>query len=126
MNLEDSNTNDHALRYLDAVHVDGPLAEFASLDLLGPNEEKLGSVEGVLVNPQKRRAEYLVIARRKGIRRRRYVLPMSEIRVDADRHALSLESSDAADALSEFDASQYPEFSDEDVITAMFASQPAA
>jgi hypothetical protein len=47
---------------------------------------------------------------------------MDEIRVDSDRHALAVTDPDTFDRLDEFKADQFPEFSDDDLIAAMFSS----
>ena len=124
MKRSSPSTVDAELRYLDAAHVEGPLPQFQSVELLDANDEKIGRVDGIIVDPRKRRAEYLVVARANG--RRRYLLPMEQIRVDAERHALAVEDAEPIDQLDEFDSEQFPRFSDDDLITALFPSHRAA
>lgn len=116
---------DCELRYLDAAHVDGPLPQFAGVDLLGTDHETIGRVDGILVNPRRRHADFLVVARQNGLRRRRYLLPVSEICVEQGG-SLALASPRAMEDLDEFDPAEFPAFSDEDLIAALFSDHEAA
>src|SRR6185436_14342555 len=115
-------TADSNLRYLDANHVEAPLAEFGAADILDYQGEKIGSIDGVLVDPGQRKAVYLVI-RRGRVKARRELLPIADLRVEPSGRALRLQSETAP--LEKFDARRYPAFSDDDLITAMFANRAA-
>jgi hypothetical protein len=112
------------LRYVEATQVEHPSGTLAGLSLCTQEDEKLGSVNGVLVEPASRRIRYFVVERPKTLRRRHYLLA-------ADMPA-SIEAGDGklrvmahVEDLERFDSRSVRTFSDDDLITAMFA-HPAA
>jgi hypothetical protein len=112
------------LRYLDADHVNHPSGTFAGVTLWSEEDEKLGTIVGVLVEPSTRRVQYFVIERRSALRPRRYLLPVDSLPVlSACDRKLVVRAK--ADDLHRFDGRLVEPFSDEDAITAMFA-RPAA
>ena len=112
------------LRYLDADHVNHPSGTFAGVTLWSEEDEKLGTIAGVLVEPSTRRVQYFVIERRSALRPRRYLLPVDSLPVlSACDRKLVVQAK--ADDLQRFDGRLVEPFSDEDAITAMFA-RPAA
>jgi hypothetical protein len=115
-------TCDPNLRYLDADHVEAPLTEFGAADILDCQGQKMGSIDGVLVDPGQRKAVYLVI-RRGRIGAHRELLPIADLHIEANGRALRLQSETAP--LERFDPRRYPTFSDDDLLTAMFASRAA-
>ena len=114
-------TSDSRLRYLQADHVEAPLREFSAAEVLDAGGQNLGSIDGVLVDPAQRKAVYLVI-RRNGLLRRRELLPLADLHVEPARDALRLTS---PAQLEQFDPRQYPDFSDDDLVTALFADVAA-
>ena len=123
-----ADTNDHAsetrFRYLDAERIEGPFAAFRGLEVLDAGRHKVGSVTGVLVDPAERHVSYLVVQRKGLFRSRRYLLPLTDIRVDAGRAALVLEDETKL-PLGKFEPQRYPAFSDDDLLTALFANRAA-
>ena len=112
------------LRYLDANCVKHPSGTFAGVTVCGPDDENLGAISGVLVEPASRRVRYFVVERRGALLRRRYMLAADTPAVlEADHQTLRIISN--VDDLERFDARQVERFSEEDAITAMF-SHPAA
>jgi len=113
-----------ALRYLDADHVQHPSGTFAGVTVLSQDDQKLGAISGVLVEPASRRIRYFVVERRGALLPRRYMLAADTPAVleagDRKLRILSL-----VDDLERFDARLVERFSEEDAITAMFA-HPAA
>jgi sporulation protein YlmC with PRC-barrel domain len=114
--------SDH-LRYLDADHVETPLPEFAAAEVVDRGGRKLGSVDGVVVDPSRRKAVYLVIRRGGLLGSRRELLPLEDIRVEAAGRVLRVDSD--AITLEGFEARRYPAFSDDDLLTVMFADRAA-
>ena len=112
------------LRYLDADHVNHPSGTFAGVALWSEDDQKLGTISGVLVEPASRRVQYFVIERRTALRPRRYLLPVDSLPVlrAGDR---KLVVSAKVEDLQRFDLRLVEPFSDEDAIVAMFA-RPAA
>ena len=99
------------LRYLDADHVSHPSGTFAGVTLWSEEDEKLGVISGVLVEPSTRRAQYFVIERRSVLRPRRYLLPVDSLPVfDADDRKLRVHA--RPDDLQRYDGRLVEPFSD--------------
>ena len=65
--------------------------------------------------------DYLVVDRGRFFQKR-CLIPMPAARIDAQHHALSIDIDDAdSQAWEQFDPVTFPRFSDDDLITAMFA-----
>jgi hypothetical protein len=112
-----------ALRYLDADHVEHPSGTFAGVTVYSQDDQKLGSISGVLVEPTSRRIRYFVV-QRSGLLPRHYMLAADTPAVlEANDRTLRILSN--MDDLERFDAQRVEPFSEEDAITAMF-SHPAA
>ena len=113
------------LRYLDADQVEHPSGTFAGVKVCSSDDEPLGAISGVLVEPASRRVRYFVVERGVALfPRRRYMLAADTPAVlEANDQKLRILSN--VDDLERFDARQVERFSEEDAITAMF-SQPAA
>ncbi len=122
--ITELNGTTETLRYLDADQVKHPAGTFAGLMLCSQDDEKLGAIAGMLVEPSTRRLRYFVVERSSVLKNRRYVLPADSspvLRAD-DRKLCVLAN---ADDLERFDARLVERFSDDDAITAIFA-EPAA
>jgi hypothetical protein len=112
------------LRYLDADHVKHPSGTLAGVTVCSSDDQALGAISGVLVEPASRRVRYFVVERRVALLPRRYVLAADTPAVlEADDQKLRILSD--VDDLERFDARRVERFSEEDAITAMF-SHPAA
>lgn len=122
--MTELNGQTDTLRYLDADHVEHPSGTFAGHMLCSQDDEKLGSITGMLVEPATRRVRYFVIARNSMLKQRRYLLPADSLPVlrAGDRKLCVLAR---ADDLERFDSRQVERFSDEDAITAIFACAAA-
>ena len=113
-----------ALRYLDADQVKHPSGTLAGMTVCSSDDEPLGAISGVLVEPASRRVRYFVVDRRVRLLPRRYMLAADTPAVlEAEDQRLRILSN--VDDLERFDARQVERFSEEDAITAMFA-HPAA
>ena len=115
--------SDLHLRYLDADHVETPLADFGAADVLDQAGHKLGSVDGVVVDPAQRKALYLVIRRNGPVRTERHLLPLADIHVEAAGRVLRVDRDPAP--LEEFEERRYPVFSDDDLLKALFPGRAA-
>ena len=109
------------LRYLNTARLEAPLVD--SLDVRTRGDVKLGRFDGVIVDPTARRVRYLVVERGR-LFHERHLIPLVPTRVDSEHHALRLEV-DAVDPSTwqKFDAGSCPPFSDDDLVTAMFAQR---
>ena len=113
-----------ALRYLDADQVKHPSGTLAGVTVCSSDDEKLGDISGVLVEPASRRVRYFVVERRVALLPRRYMLAADTPAVlEAEDQKLRILSN--IDDPERFDARRVERFSEEDAITAMFA-HPAA
>jgi hypothetical protein len=112
------------LRYLEATQVEHPSGTLAGLSMCTQEDENLGSLEGVLIEPTSRRIQYFVVERPTMLWRRRYLLagdtPAS---IEAGDHKLRVMAHE--EDLERFDARSVQNCSDEDLISVMFA-RPAA
>ena len=112
------------LRYLEATQVEHPSGTLAGLSMWTQEDEELGSLEGVLIEPTSRRIQYFVVERPTMLWRRRYLLagdtPASIEAGDRKLRVMAHEED-----LERFDTRSVQNFSDEDLISTMFA-HPAA
>jgi hypothetical protein len=121
------NGNDvENLRYLEALHVRCPAGTLADLSVCTRDDESLGDIDGVLVDPIERRLRYFVVHSPSRLIRRRYLVAADapacfenggrRLRVEANADDLEVER---------FDERAVRHFSDEDVLAAMFSTTAA-
>lgn len=107
------------LRFVENSRLESPLVE--PLDVRTHAGTKIGTFDGVIVDPAERRVRYLVVDRGR-VFHKRCLIPMPSARVDAAHHALRIDVDDTDSSEWErFDPITFPRFSDDDLITAMFA-----
>ena len=107
------------LRFLDNSRLESPLVE--PLEVRTQAGTKIGTFDGVIVDPAQRRVRYLVVDRGR-VFHKRCLIPMPAVRVDAEHHALRIDVDDTdPKAWEQFDPVTFPRFSDDDLLTAMFA-----
>ena len=100
-------------RYLDAVDVDQELAKFAGLDVMGADGERIGSVDGFVIDAEARRANHIVIDSGGWFTSRRLLLPIGHAALAEDRKSLRTDvTRDALCRLPEFEAGQFGDFTD--------------
>jgi sporulation protein YlmC with PRC-barrel domain len=107
------------LRYIDASHVETSDQDLAGFDVITAAGKKLGEFDGLIVDPPERRIRYLVVHRKSLFRERRLLVPMSAARLDVDQRAVQVEL-ESGDDCPAFEAHAFAEFSDDDVVSAMF------
>lgn len=109
------------LCFLANDRLEGPLVE--PLEVRTQGGTKIGTFDGVIVDPAERRVRYLVVDRGR-VLRNRYLIPLPEARVDSEHHSLSIDVDDAdSTEWPQFNPATFPPFSDDDLITAMFAQR---
>lgn len=114
------------LCYLDAKRVESPAGSLAGLALCSRDDQALGNVEGVLIDPARRRVRYFVVKSPGLLRRERYLLPMPDsLSIEEDRQVIRIDQPAAEVPRHTFDAKAVRPFTDEDAITAMFAPHAA-
>lgn len=104
------------LRYLDAEDVDDSVVDFDGLEVRGRDGDKLGDVNGFIVDLASGRVLYIVVDSGGWFRSRRFLAPIGHAVIDQGRRALSLDiSKDRLHNYPEFDESRFSEFSDADL-----------
>lgn len=104
------------LRYLDADDVDNTVVDYDGLDVMGPDGEKVGAVDGFIVDAQAGRVHYVVIDSGGWFRSRRFLLPVGHATVARDPGALRVDViRTALSQYPEFDEKRFREFSDDDL-----------
>lgn len=113
-----------ALCYLEASKVDSPAGALSELALVTTEGKSLGNIAGVVIEPAARRVRYYDV-RSTGWRRRRYLVRADQLaQVDFERGVLRLLDTEIAE-VGDVDAAGLQRFSDEDLLTAVFASRGA-
>jgi hypothetical protein len=104
------------LRYLDADDVDDSTVDYDGLDVYGRDGEKIGDVDGFIVDADARRVNYVVVDSGGWFTSRRLLLPIGHASLSADRKSLSADvTRDALRRLPEFDASRFKAFTDDEL-----------
>jgi hypothetical protein len=105
------------LRYLDAEGLDDSVVNFDGLDVLGPDDEKLGDVDGFVVDPESGRVLYAVIDSGGWFTSRRFLLPIGHAsRVDREAGALRADvTREALQRYPQFNEQEFRDFSDDDL-----------
>jgi hypothetical protein len=112
----DHTTYASRLRYLDAEDVQDAVVDYDGLDVRGPNGDRLGDVDGFIVDAQAGRVYYVVVESGGWFRSNRILLPIGHVTVDVDDKALKVDvSQDALMRYPQFDEERFRAFSDEDL-----------
>jgi hypothetical protein len=116
-----------SLRYLEANAVECPGGKLEGVSLVSKDDEAIGAIDGVLIHPGTRQLRYFVVERPRLFNRRRYLvsadMPAIVMRDDRSvRVEVPLENVERE----RFDSRAVARFSDDDLLTAMFASHTAS
>lgn len=104
------------LRYLDADDVDDSVVDFDGLEVWGRDGQKLGGVDGFIVDLASDRVLYIVIDSGGWFRSRRLLAPIGHAVIDQGRRALSLDiSKERLHNYPEFDEARFSAFTDADL-----------
>ena len=110
------------LCYVSATHVEGPLPTFDRVEVRSRENRKIGRLDGIIIDPAERQVRYLVVDAPTFFTHHRYVVPLASTQIDAERPSLRVDlDRDELTHVDEFDAAAFPTFSDDDLITALFA-----
>ncbi len=110
------------LRFVDAARLQIADADLHGADCRGIGDRKIGTLEGVVIDPAARRLCFFVVESHGWFRSRRFLLPAEwPARIDAGRNTLrvELDPGDLAQ-FEEFDRILTPAHSDDDLIQSMF------
>jgi uncharacterized protein YrrD len=117
----DDTTGTSQLRFLDNSRLESPMVE--PLDVRTQTGTRIGTFDGVVVDPVERRVRYLVVDRGR-VFQKRCLIPMPAARVDAAHHELTIDVDDTdTNEWERFDPVTFPTFSDDDLVTAMFSTR---
>ena len=120
--LQDSSE----LSYLDASKVDSPGGKLAGLDVLTSDGKRLGSIEGVVIDAAARRVRYFEVRSSGLFGRKRYLVEADQLaQLERERNALRLRVNIREGTVHGLDTTALREFSDDDLLDAMFASRVA-
>lgn len=104
------------LRYLDADDLDDSDVDFDGLDVRGSDENKLGEVDGFLVDSGSGRVLYTVVDSGGWFTSRRFLVPIGHVTLDRDRSAMHVDvSRDRLRGYPEFDERAFGTLSDDDL-----------
>lgn len=104
------------LRYLDASQVDDAVVSYDGLDVVGPDHEKLGDLDGFIVDADAGRVYYVVIDTAGWFRTKQLLLPVGHATLDAGNRALRVDvTKDALNRYPEFDEGRFRQFTDDDL-----------
>ena len=121
------HTTERDLCYLGAQNVEIPAGKLADLEVCSRDDEKLGDIDGVLIEPSARRIRYFVLKSPGWFRSGRYLLPVEDAaRLESDHHVLRIEACASDVPREAFAPDAVRPFTDEDVVTVMFAPTAAA
>lgn len=114
------------LSYLDASKVTSPAGVLSELEVLSPDGRRLGSIEGVVIHAAARHVRYLCLRLSSWFGRRRFIVAADELgQIEGERKALRLNVDPWREAVHNVDASALRQFSDDDLLAAIFAPRTA-
>lgn len=114
----DNTTYSSRLQYLDADAVDDSVVDYDGLDVKGPDGQKIGNVDGFIVDAEAARVYYVVVDSGGWFASSSFLLPVGHARLDADAHALKVDvTKHTLSGYPEFDKDRFRELSDEDLRT---------
>ena len=115
-----------ALSYLDASKVISPAGALSELDVLSAEGRRLGSIQGVVIDAAARHARYLFVRSAGWLGRRLYLVRVDQLgQIEGKALRLIKDLKNAAVHGFDLDVSDLREFSDEDLLEAMFAPRTA-
>jgi hypothetical protein len=99
------------LQYVDADEVGSEVVDFDGLKVRRPDGEKLGEVDGFIIDRDAQRAYYVVVDSGGWFRSRQFLLPIGHARIDDDGDALVLDvTRESINRYPEFDRDSFERF----------------
>ena len=103
------------LRYLDADDLDNSTINFDDLDVYGTDGEKLGELDGFLVEPEAGRVVYAVVDSGGWFTSRRFLLPVEQATLDGESRSMKVKvSRQSLRGYPEFDEDRFARYSDDE------------
>jgi hypothetical protein len=113
---------DSRLRYVDAARLTTPFGSLGGVELVGAENNKVGRLDGVLIDPRERQLRFFVVESRGWFTTRHYLLSVRPTRIEREQRALRVDiDPEEVSRLPIIHPDALPPFSDEDLIGAMFA-----
>lgn len=111
------------LRYISASRVRTPVGMVLDqVDVRDSADASVGKLEGIVVDPAERQVRYFVLKSDRPYQPRHYLLPLVPATIDAEHNALHVDAHpDDLDELIDGPTQAFPIFSDDDLLTALFA-----
>ena len=120
--METPRTN---LRFLTTDRIDTSLGRLQEVTVMTPSNERLGTLQGVLVDPDEHRVQYLVVATRGWFKMRHYLVPLRTARFVDGAHQLETDiDADEVARLAEVNPTQLRDLADD--VTESAAHRPQA
>ena len=108
------------LRYLKSDQLEVP-ATHPPLAVRDRNDRLLGQFDGLIFDPPAGRVRFLVVDRLAIFRHDRYLVPIDPTQLDAEHGAFRVGiDAEELPTLAKFDRRRFPDFSDDDLINALF------
>jgi sporulation protein YlmC with PRC-barrel domain len=111
-----------SLRYIAASQVESGVTDLAGFEVLTSTGERLGELDGLIVDPPERSIRFAVVGR--GARRGRHqvLVPLSLAQLDMERRAIQVDLENESEC-PEFEADAFPAFSRRDSQSALLAAR---
>ena len=104
------------LRYVDAGDLDDDAFDADSLDVTSTAGDKLGDVDGFIIDSATGRPYYVVVEAGGWFRSKHFLLPIGHVRHDASRHTLVADiARDRIERFPGFDKDEFAKLSDEEL-----------
>ncbi|HTI36442.1 MAG TPA: PRC-barrel domain-containing protein [Vicinamibacterales bacterium] len=109
------------LRFVQADKLETPAGRLNDFVLVSPTHAKLGTLDGVLVDPHDRQVRYYVVTAGGWLNGRHYLLPMTPARLESERHALQVDlEPEDLNQLARTDLHRFASFCDTDIVDTVF------
>ena len=106
------------LRFLDANDVHDDVVDYDGLDVIGADGDKIGNLDGFIVDAEAGRMFHLVVDSGGWFRSRQFLVPAGHARIAATRRALIVDvTKDAVSRFPEFHPDRFRTFTDHDLRT---------
>ena len=117
---------DSSLRYVAAEHIGTPTGPLAGAVVVSPNDETIGTLDGMVIDPIERHVRYFVVRSRKWLTSHLHLAPATPARLDSERKALHVDiSAEDLRHFREVRPDTFQRYSPDDLIAGMFPAHAA-
>ena len=121
--MEQANST---LRYVAAEHIDTPTGPLDGAVVVSPNDETIGTLDGMVIDPIERHVRYFVVRSRKWLTSHLHLAPATPARLDSGRKALHVDiGPEDLRQLREIRSDTFQRYSPDDLIAGMFRAHAA-